>query len=429
MADARNPSGTPPPSAGSSPTRPTTRRFTILPGDVAGAAPLVGPGSAFDSAPRMPNAAQSQAGIIAAIERGDQGRALVEAVVAERARRQRAGAPNYSAEPRASIRADHEQHWQGTPHQIQTQLLTHAAMLFHQGRAETTFETRTSVVRQYFYCCEQADVEALPATQYALILFVSWASTRVSSESLRHYISHIRAYSIECDIRMPSNAEMPYLMQALDGLAKHEALSKVNKLRMPLYWSLLVRLLSSARARAGNQKYGPYTLFSMDCPLFKSVVYLLAFCGALRPSEISVRRTSSGLVTPPLRVKHVRRERPTEHGGIDALVLRLMKRKNDQLSTEKSEVVMGRTHQRDCPIDAWDEYMAARAGLGEDFRDGEALLLPVWNPAKRGYEALTYEMLVAALDADMRAENLSTDGYSAYSFRMYDSFPAANTYT
>jgi len=368
----------------------------------------------------MPNAVQSQADIIAAIEHGDQGRALVEAVVAERARRQRGGAPDQSAAPRASIRADHALHWQGTPNQIQAQLLTHAAMLFHQGRAETTFETRSSVVRQYLYCCEQAGVEALPASQYSLILFMSWASTRVSSESLRHYISHIRAYSSDCDIRMPSNAEMPYLMQALDGLAKHEALSKVNKLRMPLYWSLLTRLLSSARARAGDQEYGPHTLFSMDCPLFKAAVYMIAFCGALRPSEISVRRTSSGLVTPPLRIKHARREHATRHGGIDALILRLMKRKNDQLSTEKSEVAMGRTHQRDCPIDAFDAYMAARVALGEDFRDGEALLFPVWNLIKRGYEALTYEMVVAALDADMRAEGLSTAGYSAYSFRMYD---------
>ena len=124
------------------------------------------------------------------------------------------------------------------------------------------------------------------------------------------------------------------------------------------------------------------------------------------------------MVTPPLQVKHVRREYRTEHGGTDALTLRLLKRKNDQLGTEKSEVSMGRTGLRDCPVDAFDFWIRTRLEMGEDLMDGEALLFPVWDDELQDYVPLTYEMVMAALDEDMRAEGLDTTGYTGYSFRI-----------
>ena len=228
-------------------------------------------------------------------------------------------------------------------------------------------------------------------------------------------------------MKMVPNSEMPYLLQMWDGLAKHEALFAANKLRMPLHWSLLTRLLKGARERAGATKYDRRTLFSMQCPIMKSVVYLLAFCGALRPSEICERVTSSGAVTPPLRLKHVRREHATSNGGTDAVVLQLQKRKNEQLGGAKSQVAIGRTYQRDCPLRALDEWLAARTALGEVFKDGEGLLLPLWDETEQAFVPLDYRTLMDALDEDMKSEGLSSEGFSGYSFRTFAPLSASCT--
>ncbi len=362
--------------------------------------------------------AQTHSTLLAAIARGDTGKLIAHAVSEERARRQQGGASNVHAPPRASIIADHELNWPGTPQEVHAALLQHAAVMYYQGRSPLTYDGRSSVVRQYLYCCGRAGVIAFPVSQHSCVVFSAWCSTRVRIAGIKHYISHLRSYSTECDIKMPLNADMPYLLQMWDGIAKHEALYAKNELRMPLHWSLLVRLLKGARARAGKVKYDRRTLFSMQCPIMKSAVYLLAFCGALRPSEISERVTSEGTITPPLRIKHLRRESKTSNGGVDAYIVDLQKRKNAQFGGAKCQVSIGRTHQRDCPVDAIDEWLAARAALGETFEDGEGLLLPVWDEFVKNYVPLSYEALTAALDEDLKNEGLSSAGFNGYSFRI-----------
>ena len=359
--------------------RPTRPCFGVLAGRLPAAASpvLTGPGSTFDTlATRECVPARPYSTLLAAIAQGDTGKLIARAVAEERARRTQSGVTDVQAPPRASIIADDELNWPGTPAEVHAALLQHAAVMYYQGRSPLTYDGRSGVVRQYLYCCKRAGVIAWPASQHSCVIFSSWLSTRVKVDSIRHYISHLRSYSTECDLKMPANSDMPYLLQMWDGLARHEVLYAKKELRMPLHWSLLVRLLKGARARAGQTKYDRYTLFSMQCPIMKSAVYMLAFCGALRPSEISERMTSEGTITPPLRVKHAHRVRKTSHGGVESYVVDLQKRKNAQLGGAKCQVAVGRTYQRDCPVDALDEWLAARSDLGESFEDGEGLLSP-----------------------------------------------------
>ena len=257
-------------------------------------APRAGPGSAFDTIPNVP--AGTHASLLAAIAHGDMAGGPPLPKRRRKSGRDDRGAARQTSRPNRGRRFARPTRTTGVGRRPRSSCksfstrpcCTQAALALHwhhQGRSQNTHDARSSTVRQYLYFCEQVDIIAFPVTQYSCVLFVSWASIRVKSDSLRHYISHLRAHSAERDIKMPSNAEMPYLLQTLDGLAKHEALGKANKLRMPLYWSLLVRLLSSARARAGDRKYDRRTLFSMQCPFMKTLVYMLAFCGALHPSE------------------------------------------------------------------------------------------------------------------------------------------------
>ena len=206
------------------------------------------------------------------------------------------------------------------------------------------------------------------------------------------------------------------MSQPAPGAPGHEAVSAKNELRLPLHWCLLVRLLKGARARAGATKYDRRTLFSMQCPIMKAAVYMIAFCGALRPSEISECVTPTGLVTPPLRMVHFRRARPTVNGGVDAVVLDLQKRRNEQLGGAKSQVSVGRTHQRDCPVSAIDAWIAARAALGETLQ-GDALLFPIWDDSVQDFVPLSYEALTSALGEDMENEGLDSSGFTGWSFR------------
>ena len=107
--------------------RPARPRFGVIGTRLAAvvAATRTGPGSSFDS--MVPTAcvpAQTHSALLAAIAQGDTGKLIARAVSEERARRTQGGASNVHAPPRASIVADHELNWPGTPAQVHAAFVT-----------------------------------------------------------------------------------------------------------------------------------------------------------------------------------------------------------------------------------------------------------------------------------------------------------------
>lgn len=174
---------------------------------------------------------------------------------------------------------------------------------------------------------------------------------------------------------MPSNQEMPRLMRVIDGLKWVAKATEGGKLRLPCTFDVLERILiakwTKELATAAAERPSVY---SLDSAVLVSAIYCLAFCGCLRPSEISVRVNAGKQYTSlPLRLKDIKVD--NQANGLINLVLWLPKRKNDQLG-EKSDVAIGPTgHDLVCAVKRLLEYLQARRETGEQLTE-ESFLYP-----------------------------------------------------
>ena len=207
--------------------------------------------------------------------------------------------------------------------------------------------------------------------------------------------------------------------RVLDGLDWVFKAKNGGRLRLPCTLDVLVRILATkGRKEQTLPEDGRPSVYSMESFTMSAAVYTLAFCGAFRPSEISVRVNQAKAYTSlPLRIKHISiefedqaRQRPVR------LIIWLPKRKNDQLG-EKSDVAVGLTgDDLVCAVQRVVGYLAARQAAGEVLTD-ESLLFPV-DKADGSRVALTYDMLTSAMDVDLAAAGFDAKLYNGHSWRI-----------
>ena len=131
--------------------------------------------------------------------------------------------------------------------------------------------------------------------------------------------------------------------RVLDGLDWVSKARVGGRLRLPCTLDVLVRVLAAKAQLEGEMeaKDRP-SVYSMGNFASAAAVYSMAFCGAFRPSEISVRdNQAKGYVSHPLCLKDVTVDRGQDGQPIRMIVW-LPQRKNDQLG-KKSDVVIGVT--------------------------------------------------------------------------------------
>jgi hypothetical protein len=298
----------------------------------------------------------------------------------------------------------------------QKMLQVGAALYFH-GRRASTMASQDSAVKTWEYFCDTFMFEAYPATEMSLICFVVWSMSRnIQASSIGTYLSSIRSRHMEEGAYLPSNKEMPRLMRVLDGLKWVAKATEGGKLRLPCTFDVLERILISKWTRELEKaKEERPSIYSMDSAVLASAVYCLAFCGCLRPSELSVRvNTGKRYTSLPLRLRDIKVD--AQANGIINLILWLPKRKNDQLG-EKSDVSIGPTgHELVCAVRRLMEYLQARRDTGEELTE-ESLLFPVDDTEGRR-AGLTYEQLTRAMDADLEAAGFDSKLYGGHSWRI-----------
>jgi hypothetical protein len=276
-------------------------------------------------------------------------------------------------------------------------------------------DAQASAVRQYFFFADSLHYEAVPASEETLIAFAVWSAARVEVSTVRKYLSHVRSYHLLVAKALPAWEQMPMLNQVLTGLERMAVQSADRKLRLPITLSILVQMFSAKRQRFNALPLADRpSIYSMDHPVFSEAVECVAFLGAMRPGEVAVRVTGSGVVTTPLLFRHWSLVEPV--GAPRYACLSLPKRKTDQLG-ERCDLVIGLTgHSAVCAVSGMEKYFIARAEAGETLTD-DSLLFPVCD--KHGkLVPLSYDRLTASLAADLALVGYSAERYQGHSFRI-----------
>ncbi len=339
-----------------------------------------------------------------------------DAVKRARAQKDEQGNPLPSKPVADKIRVASERVWGTDVEAARAKMMAIGAQLYQQGRRPTTTASQDSAVRSWEYFCETFKFEPYPATEMSLICFTVWsASRKMIPSSIGKYIGSIRVRHLEEEAKMPDNKDMPRLMRVLAGLDWVLKAKVGGRLRLPCTLDVLVRIL--IKKWANESELAPDarpSIYSMKSTVMATAVYCLAFCGALRPSEVSVRNTATKGKSSPLRIKDITVE--YLEGKPVRLVLWLPGRKNDQMGA-KSDIAIGPTdHALVCAISRLLDYIAARKAAGEELTP-DSLLFPVAD--KEGnLSGLTYEQLTSAMDDDLEAAGFNHKLFGGHSWRL-----------
>ena len=286
-----------------------------------------------------------------------------------------------------------------------------AVAMYQTGRAPTTWDTRRSVMRAYEYFALTFHYDPYPATMNTLIAYSVWSAERISAGSVVKYIGHIRATHAERGQHMPSNADMPQLMQILNGFAKAQLASKADDVqRLPMTFGVTTKVAYTKREAHALLAEEP-SVYSLESILMAEAAYGLGLVGALRPSELAVRLTKTAGWSKPLTLSQYTDDRRQDHS-----VLNLAQRKNAQLGGPRCHVVIGQTHHWFCARENMKRYLDERVRLGEILTP-ESLLFPIRTP-EGTLRPMTYADLTHALAKDCERAGFDPKAYTGHSFRI-----------
>jgi hypothetical protein len=320
--------------------------------------------------------------------------------------------------------------------------LNHEA--FAQGLRESTQATYDSGVRSYEYFCGKYGFRPYPTCEKTLIAFVGWSAVRVTVGSINNYLSGIRSKHIECDLPWVNRSEMPRLQRHLNGFEWMEKATKDGRLRLPLTHKILANIIETKwtlyqlKRNTEGARFVEPSIYSMDHPATAQAVYSTAFGHFMRPGEISVRNTSKGVRTEPLRLKHHQwlydGVYPAGHEveGQRIVVgqsINLPRAKTDQFG-ERSDRAAGIVPNSSmCSVSNSMRYFNLRTyggtyksrqltfkGAGEVLTP-DSFLFPI-DDGKGGLRPLSYEDLTTALQNDLLAAGYDATHYKGHSFRI-----------
>ena len=214
-----------------------------------------------------------------------------------------------------------------------------------RGLAESSRRTYSSGQKKYWSFCSLFPAlflssPPLPASEFQLMMFISWLAQSVSPSTVAVYLTSVRSLHIDLGYEDPTRNK-PRLRWVLQGIKRSRASSRAP--RRPITLDILCAI--------------HHTLATAN-PSFDSVMFWavcsLAFFGFLRVSEF----TSSVPFNP---VRHLS---PTDVEFLPGhpspgIRLRIKMSKTDPLGAGH-HVYIGRTSNQLCPVQAIENFLALR---------------------------------------------------------------------
>ena len=250
------------------------------------------------------------------------------------------------------------------------------------------------------------------------MLFTGWSSTRITADSISNYISAVRSRCLELNEAMPDRAAMPRLTRLLHGYHNMHKEAKSGRVRLAITASILTDVLTKKLNRetqllsAGQAVPNVYSLRSYK---LSAALYCSLFIGLHRPGELTVRRTSKGVVTKPLRRKHFTFRRAIG-GQISGTTVSIPSTKTDQdgLRSVCEYGITGNSVL--CATSRLAEMWQARVDAKENISDESYLFAIIGTNGK--LRPVCYEDLRSELEKDLTFAGYDAALYQGHSFRI-----------
>lgn len=264
---------------------------------------------------------------------------------------------------------------------------------FHNALAQSTQRSYSSSKKRYFQFCTQFNLSVLPLSEHQLCQYISFlAKEGVSHASIKCYLSALRHLQISHNLPDPMISSMPKLETVVKGIKVQQSKKPDNgKVRLPITPTVLLKIRAVWERQ--REDFNHIMLWAACCTCFFGFMP----AGEMTiPSQIGFD-PSVHLTFEDVSVDNICKP--------SMLCLRLKASKTDPFR-KGVNIVLGRTYNNLCPIEALLAYLAVRGnGTGFLFRFGDGRLL-------------TKSLFVSKVrDALSRAGLVSKD-YAGHSFRI-----------
>jgi hypothetical protein len=284
------------------------------------------------------------------------------------------------------------------------------------GLAEATKSSYKTGADSYEVCMQYLNIEPYDVTEEKLMLFVGMLSSHVAAATSSNYCSAVRSRCIELGFAVVERARMPRLQRLLHGYHTMQKDSKDGATRLAITFSILTDILAKKlqreiEARARGQAASVYSLESFT---LSAALYSALFVGLHRPGELTVRHTSKGVLTKPLRRKHFTFR--TIGDKVTGATVSIPSTKTDQDGL-RSVVEYGLTkHNHLCAVSRLHNMWEGRRLAGELF-DDESFLFAL-KDANGKIRPVEYDDLKKQLSKDLEAAGYNSAVYKSHSFRI-----------
>ena len=319
--------------------------------------------------------------------------------------------------------------WNGlTGLELQLAICKDNSVAFARGIAVSTESTYRTGGDTYEIFCELAGLEPFPADENKLMLFIGWYFKRVQVSTLEVYLSAVRMRHVERGLKWVERREMPRLTRLLNGYEWLEKATREGRVRMPITFDILERLLEHKFAQeealvAAQGEGARPSVYSMESYALSSALYCTLFIGLHRPSECTLRKTSKGPVSAPPRIKDVaikwRQGQASSSREVDGMSVFIERKKVDPYG-QRGAVEYGLTgHAHLCAVGRVVGLLTRRQGGGEGVnQESEAPLFATRDGADQPLRPVTYEEMTRQLEVDLAAAGFPAGTFKGHSFRI-----------
>jgi hypothetical protein len=295
-------------------------------------------------------------------------------------------------------------------------LAERTAALVATGLTDGSRSRLRTACRNWLHFCEAFDFNSEEYTDVRFAMFVAFLSERCKMSTVEQYLKSTRSSCKENGIDLPAWEDMPITNRALCGARYAESAVKGGYYRMPITLKVLIDILRSAERRAAAAD----TLTATDKGIagfpIRRAMYLLAFFGAMRPGEVSLREQKEGTMSLPLIFRYLQlSEVPNEALGtvVRCVTLYLPSSKADRYG-QRSDIAIGESGMpKWCAVDAVLDLTRLRQAAGEEIGDTSFLF-----PAACGTRAVSYCEYTAAIKEDLADAGYDVTKFTGHSMRI-----------
>jgi len=269
--------------------------------------------------------------------------------------------------------------------------LTHTYL--NEGLSPATRRTYSTGKQSFASFCNATRNPVLPATESALLLFVSYlASRNISHTTIKVYLAAVRHMHVIAGMHRSFEEQLtPRLHLVLRGIKRTQAISNPCRTRLPI----TLQIMSSIKDYLSRQPRSHFSimLWAACC---------LAFFGFLRVSEFTVPSQDTYDPGTHLSLADISLDNRVD----PRLIAVCIKQSKTDPFRKGVTLYLGATNHAVCPVAGILPYLALRGN-----QPGPLFL----NKEGRG---LTRQVLSASLDAVLTELRLHPSNYNTHSFRI-----------